>query len=96
MVISNAPGGSPSNTAPPSESLNAVNTLKPEEKFPGLEGGISRKARRTPTNGPPAAESTMCKRCSDYVDLRDYLINSAVSKNFRTHGRFPGQPAGGQ
>lgn len=37
---------------------------------------------------PPAAESTMCRRCSDYVDLRDYIITSAVSKNFRTHGRF--------
>jgi cytoskeletal protein CcmA (bactofilin family)/ribosomal protein L40E len=42
----------------------------------------------TPLEVPPTAESTMCKRCSDYVDLRDYLINSAVSKNFRTHGRF--------
>jgi cytoskeletal protein CcmA (bactofilin family) len=36
----------------------------------------------------PQAESTMCKRCGDYVDLRDYIITSAVSKNFRTHGRF--------
>src|SRR5690349_21447535 len=26
-----------------------------------------------------AAESTMCKRCSRHVDLRDYTINSAVS-----------------
>lgn len=34
------------------------------------------------------AESTMCKRCSEYIDLRDYVIASAVSKNFRTHGRF--------
>jgi cytoskeletal protein CcmA (bactofilin family) len=30
----------------------------------------------------------MCKRCSSHLDLRDYVINSAVSKNFRTHGRF--------
>ncbi len=36
----------------------------------------------------PSALSTMCKRCSSHLDLRDYLITSAVSKNFRTRGRF--------
>jgi cytoskeletal protein CcmA (bactofilin family) len=35
-----------------------------------------------------SAQSTMCKRCSSHLDLRDYRITSAVSKNFRTHGRF--------
>ena len=35
-----------------------------------------------------AAESTMCKRCSTHVDLRNYDINQAVSKNFRTYGAF--------
>jgi cytoskeletal protein CcmA (bactofilin family) len=30
----------------------------------------------------------MCKRCSSYIDLQDYTFNSAVSKNFRTKGRF--------
>jgi len=35
-----------------------------------------------------SAESTMCKRCSSYVDLKDYQITSAVSKNFKTKGRF--------
>ncbi len=34
------------------------------------------------------AESTMCKRCSGHVDLRDYQIDQGISKNFRTHGRF--------
>lgn len=34
------------------------------------------------------AESTMCKRCSTHIDLRNYTINQAVSKNFRTHGSF--------
>lgn len=34
------------------------------------------------------AESTMCKRCSSHIDLRNYEINQAVSKNFRTHGSF--------
>jgi len=37
---------------------------------------------------PAAAESTMCKRCSSHVDLRDYSITSTVSKNFRTHGKL--------
>jgi len=37
---------------------------------------------------PTTAESTMCKRCSAHVDLRDYNIDHAVSKNFQTHGRF--------
>lgn len=35
-----------------------------------------------------SAESTMCKRCSRYVDLKDYRINNAVSKNFKTRGTF--------
>jgi cytoskeletal protein CcmA (bactofilin family) len=35
-----------------------------------------------------SAESTMCKRCSQYIDLKDYLIKSAVSKNFKTKGAF--------
>ena len=34
------------------------------------------------------AESTMCKRCSSYVDLKNYRIDSAVSKNFKTKGTF--------
>jgi cytoskeletal protein CcmA (bactofilin family) len=35
-----------------------------------------------------SAESTMCKRCSHYVDLKDYRISNAVSKNFKTKGAF--------
>lgn len=42
----------------------------------------------------PSAESTMCKRCSSYLDLKDYLITSAVSKNFKTKGRFVVEPKG--
>src|SRR5262245_4003236 len=34
------------------------------------------------------AESTMCKRCGRYVDLKDYHITNAVSKNFKTKGAF--------
>jgi cytoskeletal protein CcmA (bactofilin family)/DNA-directed RNA polymerase subunit RPC12/RpoP len=37
---------------------------------------------------PAAAQSTMCKHCGSHVDLRDYQITSAVSKNFKTKGRF--------
>jgi cytoskeletal protein CcmA (bactofilin family) len=35
-----------------------------------------------------SAQSTMCKRCSAHIDLRDYHINNAVSKNFKTKGQF--------
>lgn len=41
-----------------------------------------------------SAESTMCKRCSSYVDLKDYHIASAVSKNFKTKGAFVVEPKG--
>jgi cytoskeletal protein CcmA (bactofilin family)/ribosomal protein S27E len=34
------------------------------------------------------AQSTMCKKCSRYMDLKDYKIANAVSKNFRTRGSF--------
>lgn len=30
----------------------------------------------------------MCKRCSRHIDLRDYHIANAVSKNFKTKGAF--------
>ena len=30
----------------------------------------------------------MCKRCSSHIDLRDYRIVNAVSKNFKTKGEF--------
>lgn len=35
-----------------------------------------------------SAQSTMCKRCSAHIDLRDYHINNAVSRNFKTKGQF--------
>lgn len=37
---------------------------------------------------PAAGQSAMCRRCSSYIDLQDYAINQAVSKNFKTKGRF--------
>ncbi|HEX5222341.1 MAG TPA: polymer-forming cytoskeletal protein [Verrucomicrobiae bacterium] len=42
----------------------------------------------------PSAESTMCKRCSSYIDLKDYQITNAVSKNFKTKGKFVVEPKG--
>jgi cytoskeletal protein CcmA (bactofilin family)/ribosomal protein S27E len=36
----------------------------------------------------PSAQSTLCRKCSRHIDLADYRIASAVSKNFRTHGVF--------
>ncbi len=41
-----------------------------------------------------SAQSTMCKRCSAYIDLHDYDITQAVSKNFKTKGTFVIQPSG--
>ena len=35
---------------------------------------------------PTSAQSTMCKRCSAHVDLRDYDFTATVSKNFKTRG----------
>jgi cytoskeletal protein CcmA (bactofilin family) len=43
---------------------------------------------------PAGAHSTMCKKCSCYIDLLDYSIGNAVSKNFRTKGAFVIQPNG--
>lgn len=43
---------------------------------------------------PVSAESTMCKKCSSYIDLKDYRITSAVSKNFKTKGTFVVEPKG--
>src|ERR1700722_601579 len=42
----------------------------------------------------PSAQSTMCKKCSRYIDLKDYNITSAVSKNFKTKGSFTIEPTG--
>ena len=43
---------------------------------------------RTELQVAAAAESTMCRKCSSHVDLRDYAINQTFSKNYRTHGRL--------
>jgi cytoskeletal protein CcmA (bactofilin family) len=43
---------------------------------------------------PTSAQSTMCKKCSAYIDLHDYSISNAVSKNFKTKGAFVIQQSG--
>jgi cytoskeletal protein CcmA (bactofilin family)/DNA-directed RNA polymerase subunit RPC12/RpoP len=43
---------------------------------------------------PVSAESTMCKRCGRYVDLHDYRVATAVSRNFKTRGTFVVEPKG--
>lgn len=43
---------------------------------------------RTELEVSATAESTICKRCSAYVDLHNYNITSAVAKNFKTKGEF--------
>jgi len=43
---------------------------------------------------PVSAESTMCKRCGRYMDLHDYRIATAVSRNFKTRGAFVVEPKG--
>ncbi len=48
----------------------------------------------TEMDAPASAESTMCKRCSRYIDLRDYRIGTAISKNFTTKGAFVIEPKG--
>lgn len=45
-------------------------------------------------DAPATAESTMCKKCSGYIDLKDYRITNAVSKNFKTRGIFVIEPKG--
>jgi cytoskeletal protein CcmA (bactofilin family) len=49
---------------------------------------------RTEMDVPAVAQSAMCKRCSSYIDLQDYTISSAVSKNFKTRGDFVVEPKG--
>lgn len=43
---------------------------------------------------PVSAQSSMCKHCGSYLDLRDYHITNAVSKNFKTAGTFVVEPKG--
>ncbi len=72
-------------------------TLHPVAKAP-VRGPEQRRITcfecQTELEVPATAESTMCKRCSQYIDLKDYRITSAVSKNFKTKGDFLVEPKG--
>jgi cytoskeletal protein CcmA (bactofilin family) len=70
---------------------DSAKTEKPEATRPGTTRALRRVTCfqcGTELEVSPTAQSTMCKRCSSHLDLRDYIITSAVSKNFRTRGRF--------
>ena len=73
------------------EHLHVQEILKPAPK--AAERGPERKRITCFECGaelevPVSAESTMCKRCSRYIDMKDYVIKTAVSKNFKTKGSF--------
>ena len=77
--------------------LRVEELLKPERKV--SEVPIGRKQIAcfdcgTALEVSAGAQSTMCKRCSSYIDLLDYNIAHAVSKNFKTKGAFVIQPKG--
>ena len=63
---------------------------------PAAKAPVARKGGRqvtcfkcnTELDVSPNAQSTMCKRCSSHMDLRDYQITNATSRNFQTKGRF--------
>src|SRR5580692_11419714 len=73
------------------EALNptpkAVVRAPPQQRITCFECGAE-------LDVPASAESTMCKRCSHYLDLHNYHINTAVSKNFKTKGIFVVEPKG--
>ena len=73
------------------QHLRAEELLKPARKTAGHVPELKRITCfecGTELEVALSAESTMCKRCSRYVDLKDYRIASAVSKNFKTKGAF--------
>jgi cytoskeletal protein CcmA (bactofilin family)/DNA-directed RNA polymerase subunit RPC12/RpoP len=37
---------------------------------------------------PVSAQTSMCKWCGSHIDLQDYRITAAVSRNFKTKGAF--------
>jgi cytoskeletal protein CcmA (bactofilin family)/DNA-directed RNA polymerase subunit RPC12/RpoP len=43
---------------------------------------------------PATAQSSMCKWCSSYIDLQDYRIANATSRNFKTKGTLALDPTG--
>lgn len=73
------------------EALNP----KPKASGPKTEKRVVRCFEcGTELEAPVSAQSTMCKRCSCYIDLKDYHISNAVSKNFKTRGSFNIEPGG--
>jgi cytoskeletal protein CcmA (bactofilin family) len=79
------------------EHLRVQEILRPAPK-PAAQGPAQKRITcfecGAELDVPVSAESTMCKRCSRYIDMKDYVINSAVSKNFKTKGSFVIDPKG--
>lgn len=77
--------------------MRVQDLLKPAPKTPKAapeQKHITCFDCHTELDVPATAQSTMCKRCSTYIDLHDYNITNAVSKNFKTKGIFVIQPTG--
>ncbi len=77
--------------------FHVQDALNPASKAPDV--GVKRRQLTcfdcgAELTAPASAESTMCKKCSRYIDLKDYRIANAVSKNFKTKGSFVIEPKG--
>jgi len=71
--------------------LRVQEVLKPAAKTPARPKEVKKITCfecNTELEVAVSAQSTMCKRCSSHIDLRDYRISNAVSKNFKTKGEF--------
>src|SRR5919109_4091674 len=73
------------------QHFRAEEATKPSPKKPARPQNLKRITCfdcGTDLEVAPSAQSTMCKRCSAHIDLRDYQITNAVSRNFKTKGQF--------
>jgi len=68
-------------------------SIKPPERIPELRRVICFECG-SELDVPASAESTMCKRCSRYLDLHSYRITTAMAKNFKTKGELVIEPKG--
>lgn len=80
-----------------SQYFRVQEVLKPAAKTPARPKDVRKLTCfecHTELEVAVSAQSTMCKRCSAHIDLRDYRISNAVSKNFKTKGEFVIEPKG--
>ena len=92
------PGGEPPQEKTP--ALAAVAAGAAEQLFGGLtpQGGGSRELYcfecGAASEVSAQAQSSICPRCSAYIDLSDVTISGVVSRSVRTHGRLVIEPKG--